>query len=292
MKRTKHRRPTAILSADWHLRMDQPVCRIDDFPEAQWKKVVFISDLQKKYDCPVWHPGDLFNHWKPSPQLISQALIHLPDQFITIYGNHDLPQHSLQQADKCGIYTLLSAGRVRVAPECHWQETPVKGSFKYRHNTHKILLWHVMVYQGRKPWPDCTAPSAAKLLKKYPEYDLIVTGHNHKPFVEEYEGRLLVNPGSITRMDADQEEHRPRVYLWYAEDNTVDPVYLPIEADVVSRDHIDLKKERTDRIDAFISKLDGDWEAGVSFEENLERFSKKNKTKKPIMEIVNKAIEI
>ena len=306
MKRTLNKTPNAILTGDWHLREDQPTCRTDDFWKTQWKKVDFIKHLQEKYNCPVLHAGDLFNHWKPSPRLLSETILRLPKHFYTIYGNHDLPQHNLDLAYKCGINTLERAGVLAVLDECHWNQEPKYGSFhkekidvtcisdsfpRYIHYGSNILVWHVMNYQGKKPWPGCIDPSAASLLRKQPQYDLILTGHNHKPFVEKHEGRLLVNPGSITRQATDQIDHKPRVYLWYAKTNTVEPIYLPIEQDVISREHIDKISEREDRIDAFISKLDNDWEAGVSFEENLERFEKTNQVRQSVIQIVHKAVE-
>jgi N-acetylmuramoyl-L-alanine amidase len=42
--------------------------------------------LQEKHQCPVFHAGDLFDYWKPSPWLISKAIEHLPDKFYTIYN--------------------------------------------------------------------------------------------------------------------------------------------------------------------------------------------------------------
>ena len=300
MKRTlTPNKPDAILCSDFHLREDQPTCRTDNFVEAQWKKVDFVKDLQKKYDCPVFHSGDLFEYWKPSPNLLSETIKHLPWRFHTIYGNHDLPQHSMDLAYKSGVYTLWIAGELILLNGCHWGQTPDKNSWTWifpridgGEDTKGILAWHVMTYQGKKPWPGCVDPMAAKLLRKYPQYDLILTGHNHQSFTEEFEGRLLVNPGSLTRHKVDQIDHRPCVYLWYAKTNTVEPVYLPIEQGVISREHIEHSQERNDRIDAFISKLDNDWEAAVSFEENLERFEKSNNTRKSVMEIVYKAIEL
>jgi len=200
-------------------------------------------------------------------------------------------------AYKSGVYTLATANKLKVLKGTHWGEIskvwsiPVyllDASTSYK----EILIWHIMTYQGKKPWPGCVDPMAAKLLRKYPQYNLIVTGHNHQSFTETHEDRLLVNPGSLTRHKADQIEHRPCVYLWYAKINTVEPVYLPIEQGVISRDHIERTKERNDRIDAFISKLDDDWEAAVSFEENLKRFEDANNVRKSVMEIVYKAIEL
>lgn len=280
----------AILTGDWHLQETVPIARKDKdtFYEKQFEKLSFIYNLQKQHDCPILLSGDLFNIWKPSPMLLSKTMEHLPKEIYTIYGNHDLPQHNLDLAYKCGIRVLERANKLSVLPDTHWNQKPESALVL---NNKTIMVWHVMTYQGKKPWPDCKDPKGATLLRKYPKIDLILTGHNHKPFVEKHEGRLLVNPGSIFRLSADQINHKPRVYLWYADTNTVEPVYLPIEKNVISREHIEVKEERDNRIDAFVSGLDTDWKAKMSFEDNIEKFRKKNKIKKSIMKIVYEAIE-
>jgi DNA repair exonuclease SbcCD nuclease subunit len=285
--------PDAILTSDWHLREDTPICRIDNYWETQWKKVDFIKDLQQKYDCPILHAGDLFDYWKPSPYLLSETIKHLPKQFYTIYGQHDLPQHNLELMNKSGIYCLEKADKLETMDDVHYGKEP-RGisSICCGLPTQKILIWHVMNYQGKKPWPDCPSPSSVKLMKKYPNYDLIVTGDNHKSFVEEYESRLLVNPGSLMRMDADQTDHKPCIYLWYAKTNTVEKVLLPFEPDVISREHIERVEKRNERIEAFVNRLNDDWEGTVSFEENLKRFEESNNIIPSVMNIIYKSIEI
>lgn len=299
MKRTKNKaiskamkyhgikQADAILSGDWHLQETVPIARKDDFYEKQFSKLTFIYSLQKHHDCPILLSGDLFDYWKPTPMLLSKTMEHLPKDIYTIYGNHDLPQHNLDLAYKCGIRVLERAGKLKVLEGTHWNQKPESNLVI---NSQKILIWHTMTYQGKKPWPDCTDPKGATLLRKYPKYDLILTGHNHKPFVEKHEGRLLVNPGSIFRLSSDQINHNPRVYLWYADTNTVEAVFLPIEKNVISRKHIEIKEKRDERIDAFVTGLNTDWKAKMSFEENIERFRKKNKIKKSIMSIIYEAI--
>jgi len=284
-KTTKLSRVDYILTGDWHLREDTPVCRTDHFQTSQWNKVFIIKTLQSKYNCPVIHSGDLFNHWKPSPWLLSKAMEHIPDQFYTVYGNHDLPQHSIQLEDKSGIFAMSMAGKLTILPGTHWGEAP--GSPSYG----KILVWHTMTYQGKIPWPGCTDPTGTRLLKKYPEYDLILTGHNHKAFVAEWEGRLLVNPGSLMRQDADQIDHRPRVYLYDAEENGVEPYYLPIEREDVSRTHIERDEARSNRISAFVERLNTGEIKGANFEENLDEFFHNNKIRESVKNITYKAIE-
>jgi hypothetical protein len=90
-------------------------------------------------------------------------------------------------------------------------------------------------------------------------------------------------------MEADEVDYQPRVYLWYAKENTVEPVYLPIKKDVISREHLEQKERRDQRIDAFISQLNN-WEIDISFEENLKRAEQTNRFRESVMEIVYKAI--
>jgi len=290
MQRTKqHKAPDAILTSDWHLREKTPVCREDDFQKAQWRKVDFVSDLQKKYDCPVIFAGDLFHHWKPSPWLLTKTIEHLPAQFKVIYGNHDLPEHSILLEDKSGVFALKTALALEILPGTHWLGNP-KEQISLTIKGRSIIVYHVMTYQGRKPWPGCTDPMSAGLIRKL-KANLILTGHNHKPFTETHEGRLLVNPGSLMRQESDQMDFKPRVYLYYADTNTVEPVYLPIEQGVVTRGHIEVKEERDDRINAFISKLETDFEAGLDFKDNLEQFFQTNRVRKIVKELVYKSME-
>jgi DNA repair exonuclease SbcCD nuclease subunit len=290
------RKASAILTGDWHLREDIPLCRIDNYWESQWYKARFVSALQTKHGCPVIHSGDLFDHWKPSPYLLTKTIEHLPKDFWTIFGNHDLPQNNIEMREKSGIEVLDRAGILNVLSGYHWNQTkpnPFDETIQFP-GGRRLLVWHVMVWQGDHPWPGCVDPEAGKLLRDTKGPDLILTGHNHKSFVVEHEGRLLVNPGSLMRMTADQIDHRPRVYLWYAEDNTVEPIYIPIDPDGVSpisRVHLDQIKEKDARIEAFIEKLNMDWSSEVSFRKNLEQFFANNKVSENVQNIIWKSLE-
>lgn len=283
---------TAILTGDWHLRDSVPSCRTDAFEGVMWRKVEYIADMQEKYHCPVLHSGDLFHNWKPSPYLLAKAIKYVPRNFCTIFGNHDLPQHNLELADKCGIYVLLTAGVVSVLTHGaqHWGTALPEEPFVLAGR--KILVSHIMTYQGKTPYPGCTDTPAAGLLRKHKEYDLILTGHNHQQFVEMHDGRLLVNPGCITRQESDQVDFRPAVWLWYAESNTVEKHYLPISKGVVQKpENVERVEERNARIDAFISKLNSGWDESIDFEQNLERVINVNKVSKEIQDIIYNAIE-
>lgn len=113
------KKPDAILTADWHLQDTQPRCRLDEFWTTQWKKVDFISALQRQYDCPVLHAGDLFEIPRPSPMLLSETIRHIPKQFYTIYGNHDLPDRNIKFGYKSGVHVLETAKKLTVLDATH-----------------------------------------------------------------------------------------------------------------------------------------------------------------------------
>lgn len=291
MSRTKiNKKPDSIFCSDFHLREDIPLCYIGDYQKEQWDSVDYISKLQEIYDCPVIHAGDLYDNWKPSPNLLRQTILHLPKLFYTCYGQHDLPQHNLELVNKCGINVLEAANKLTIGG-VHWGQKPSNSNYTDFLKDKKILVWHVMNYVGRLPWPGCKDYSANSLLKKYPQYSIILTGDNHKTFTAELNGRILVNPGSLMRMDANQVDHKPCVFLWYAEDNSIEQVFLPIEQNVISREHIERKKERDNRIDSFVSKLNNKWIAKLSFEENMENFKKENNIRKSVMDIIYEVME-
>ncbi len=280
----------AIFVSDMHFREDTPVCRTDDFYQAQFIKLRFLSDLQKKYDCPILHPGDFFNHWKPSPELLTKVIREMPDQFYSVFGNHDLPQHNLDLKDKAGLQVLIEAGKVILLESGNWGQIVTEPSIVIKGR--KILVQHIFTFDGGIPWPGCTAPGAASLLKKLKEFDTIVTGDNHKPFVVRQGGRLLVNPGSFMRQTADQIDYEPAVWLWNAEKNDVFEVFLPVEKGVITREHLEQGEERDARIEAFISGLDEDWAVELDFVQNLKRFENTNNVRKSVMEIIYEAVGI
>lgn len=281
----------AILTSDWHLRDSIPVSRIDDFWKTQWRKVDFVSDLQKKHVCPVIHAGDLFHTWKPSPLLLSYTIKHLPKQFYTLYGNHDLPQHNLLLKEKTGIYVLQQAEKLKVLDCCHWDKEPDTVSIEIAGK--KVLVWHFFTYQpnNKDVYMSEIGKTSNLLLRKYKQFDLIVTGDNHQSFVEELHGRYLVNPGSLMRQSAIQVDFKPKVYLYYADENIVEPVEIPVEKDVFDLTHLENRKEKDERIQAFVESLNKDWKSTISFEENLRVFFAKNRIENEIQKLILEAIE-
>jgi putative phosphoesterase len=281
-----------IITSDWHLRDTTPICRVDDFETTQWRKVDFISRLQRRLKCPVIHAGDLFEKWKPSPYLLAKTIEHLPKDFYTIYGNHDLPQHNIELKNRCGVYVLEKANVLTVIDGRHWNVDYNENQW-FEIEGRKIHMAHIMTYQGKTPYPGCTDTPASGLLRKYKDFDLIITGHNHMQFVEKHNGRLLLNPGSLTRQSSNERGWKPCVWVWCAKDNSLEQVFLPVESDAVQvPERIAEKEQREERIDAFISRLNTEWGEEMDFEANIRKAIAVNDVPKSIQDIIYKAVEI
>lgn len=293
----------AVLVSDLHITESVPISRTDDYITAQIHKLKFLQSLSNENNnCPVVCAGDVFDHWKASPWLCTMAFHYLPKPFITIAGQHDLPMHSVEQFTKSGLFLLKSVRNdIIVLEKETWESDNViitgipfgqidKSDISDMEKTKKrrILVLHGLVWKSNRPSWSKGSYTDLELLDKFGnDFDLILTGDNHAGFVTKHNNSILVNPGSTMRITVDQMDYKPRCYLYYAENNEVRLIYLPAEDGVHSREHIRKKKERDERIAAYIEQISGEWETGtLSFTKNLEQFFAKNKIPKKVREII------
>lgn len=279
----------AIFIADLHLMEHNPICRTDFLPDVQIKKLKALRRLQKQHQCPVFVAGDVFDTWKPSPHLLSIAFKFLPDNIITIYGNHDLPQNSLELRYKSGLHVLESSNTIQVLKHGSWGQVP--GEYILQPSGRRVGLWHFPTYFEENPYGTTVgSKSALRLLKKYP-FDVLVTGDNHTSFVVRYKGKLLVNPGSMLRTTAAQIQHRPAAFLYYADANDVEVFHLPAENGVIKREHLEIKQAKDERIKNFIEACNKNYAVDLSYMKNLENFLQNNKVKASVKKIIYATLE-
>jgi DNA repair exonuclease SbcCD nuclease subunit len=281
---------SAILAADIHLRETTPECRTDDFMETQARKLNWLKELQEKYNVPILVAGDLFNHWKPTPYLLAWTFRNLPDDIVAIPGQHDLPAHNMDDIEKSGIQVLADAGKIVLLTEPYaygdkYYDGGITGypwGFELGGITpfysSNIAIIHYGVYESKPHYPGAenSGGTAKSVINKMKGYDLILSGDNHLTFIHRQGKQLLVNPGSFMRTTAAQADHKPCVFLWDAETNEVEQVFVPIENGVVSREHIDEPAERDERLESFVSRLDHNIELGISYRTNIRNHLAKN----------------
>lgn len=301
MKRTrtnKSAKPIAILSADWHLRHDRPTSRKDEYLLEQEECVKYIISLANKYDCPIIIAGDLGHRhqwpcwllwWFISMILTRYKPAPMP---LLIPGQHDIPFHRIDDIWKSGIAVLELAKVLQITSmsvitmfdnldvlSFPWG-TPIDHLKGNRLNP-VMAVSHQMVIHNKPLWPGQDAPKANSLLREFPEYDLILTGDNHQTFVEEYQGRYLVNPGSMMRMTIDQKDHRPCVFLWYGPGNAPEPVYLPAAEDVWNETG-KIETDRKKRTSKYVEALMDNYKVGPSFLDNLQSLYRKKRVAQPV----------
>ena len=124
-----------------------------------------------------------------------------------------------------------------------------------------------------------------------PEADLIVTGDNHKPFIAEYKGRILVNAGSFTNQKW-SEQHQPRVYLWNAETNKVKVRFLLKDEDDITDAHLQKDEETIDlHFEEFLSAFNKELSV-FDFEEYLEYYLTKVRIRKEVKDKIYEFKEV
>lgn len=289
------RKPISIFGADFHLRADQPLARIDDYREAQRDKLSQICVLRNKLKVPFINGGDLTHKPRVGDEFLAWIMKKLPQPFYTIWGNHCLPFHNPEQYKTSALNTLEKSGDVIVMRERlilpenslgiypfnfpDIPENPKRKKTPFK----RAALCHFLTYSGKdKPYPTFKGEDAKSWLKRLSGFDLIVVGDNHQTFLYEEKGtgRKILSPGSLLRDDAAQMDHRPCVWIYY-DNGDLEPHFLKVAAasEVLTRDHIEKTNEKNERLTAFVEHLqkDSDFKE-LDFKKNLKEFMTDNKT--------------
>ena len=311
----KEKHVLAIITADIHLRQNKPVCRNDDFFKEQEKKLDYILNLQKKHGVPILDAGDVFDKAVSSLFLncfILEKIKKINNKIITIPGNHDLVNHSLELFKKSNLYLLSLASTnfyvlrndlineyYEILPDVvvYGQEYCTKlpkinvleKHIKYK----KILLLHAMIFEKEKN-KYIEGHTAKEILNKYKNFDIIITGHNHKTFVVQNNKQILINPGSLMRMSIDQINHKPSIFLLY-DDFTIQQQNIPIADNVFDNTYIEiqkLKKENKIKIEKFINNINKkNIKSNKDYITNVENYIIKNKINKNIQNYIWESIK-
>ena len=234
-----------VCCADLHLRPDKPPCRTEspeEWVDNQLRKLSFILEFAANHSAQVLIAGDVCHRATGWPSWFFARVIATfkawPVSVFVTPGQHDLPYHQLSQLKRSNLGVLLEAGAVvdnmRGVAGFAWGE-----DIQQEEASDAVLaVAHLMVLKSKKdaayPGQVELAAMAKDLLKRFPEYDLVVTGDNHQPFAEKYRRQWLVNPGSMTRQRT-TETHTPGFYFY--EDGNVERVILPHDPNVVTDAH-------------------------------------------------------
>jgi len=262
-----------LLTGDWHLTDRQPKFRKDNFLETQKEKLSFILNLAKQRDAIILQPGDFFDSHKASYFLVDEILALLKRfsplaGIYTVYGQHDLRFHK-SDTKNTPLNLLINAfdhlfyghmvGRHFMGIDLYsisWNEEIPKPQKSDRKN---VLLLHRMIYEEKSyPGQEAQGDSANIFLRKHPQFDLVVSGDNHKSFTAKVGDRWLVNCGALLRTSIDMKDHRPHCYIYDSDFNTLEQVDIPCKpfSEVFNFEQHELeKKVSNEKLEAYVRSL-------------------------------------
>jgi len=277
-------------TADEHFRSTVPTSRKDDYLDNQHSLIMWLDELSKEYTLIT--SGDTVHHARERSKpidFVNYLMKNLPHRY-GVLGNHDLLYHSMDTLDSTTMGALIQAGKFTVmdaSKEIVKLDNVQFHGFSYGQEikppTHKGYsnVSNIAVYHGyvtEKPNEFIEGKVAIDLLKSFPQYDIILTGDNHQGFFVEYEGRVLINPGSLKRDNADQINHQPYVYTYDSVTKKVDRIPVDISKDVITKDHIEKEQERNERLETLSDKFLEVRGVTLDFQQNLVNFFEMNNT--------------
>jgi len=317
MSKTKiHRKENkviAILTADWHLSHKPPIWRSNepDWYEAMRRPLNELSELQKLYNCPILVAGDIFDKWNASAELINFAMMNIPNNVYAIAGQHDLPEHNIEQIDKSAYFSLALGKTIKelfyakVQPLLEFNVYAFMYGDKIvkpdEHVTNSTGLPNIAVAHQYICKPGADYPNAPKEAylnkklvpkgKKWYGYDVMVFGDNHKSFFINIGDTKVFNCGTLMRRASDEENYKPRVGLLYS-NGDIDFHYLDISQDkhLTPDEMKDAKEYEEIDMEDFAKELRKLGAAALDFSKAMKEFWLSDKTRKSVQDIILKAM--
>ena len=300
-----------IILSDLHLTCNTPVARLDNIEETWKRKFEFILKYSVENDFPIIIAGDVFDKprdWKTLSEFIKLITQYEPS-IMAVFGQHDMYLYSankdytslgiLIKSELVGELGEVPAGggandRVKIYGASWGQEVPLPN---YDDGCVNILVIHKNI-SDRPLFPGHEYTDALQFLQKHPEYQVIVCGDIHRRFYAggipklERNRRIIINPGPLLRMEATEYNmtYEPKFAVLDIDTQSVEWVTIPHEPaeKVLSRKHIENKKETESMLDEFIKNVSVDHKITFSFKENLQEYLTKNKTSQEIKDVISK----
>lgn len=280
-----------LITADWHIRGERPICRLDDdWIESQRKTIAAIREVYEKTGCEqMWILGDLFDAPKCATAAVNMLIEELqkfPGSVRVLCGNHDLKDHNYGNLEECSIGTIkhLFADVPEELSFVSVADGPLKVSanpfgLDDEESSADIICTHQLTFPNEeaRPMADCGV-LAQDLLDKWRYAEIIFTGDYHHAFVykEDWDtlpARYVVNPGCINIQKADELDYIPGVYVWDTScfgDDAFQRWNLDPQRDMCTRDHIEAREQKEAMLSEVVETIAGGDDITLDFDSNLE----------------------
>lgn len=290
----------AILCSDIHLSQNPPPARAGepDWFAAMLRPLDEIRDLAAKTGSIIICAGDVFDHWRSSPELINWAIEYLPPMF-AIPGQHDLPHHNYNDIKKSAYWTLVEAGKIKElgtgitkCPPMRMHAFPwgfpVKPLSSEQNGVLNVAVIHAYVWAKDHKYTG--APDDAHVSKFLPNlagYDAVVFGDNHRHF----HYHQIWNNGGLMRRKSDEADYKPCVGLLQA-DGSVIRHYLDINEDVFEKVRKEEEFVKVEGIKEFMEELGTLQAHGLDFKAAIRRYVTDHTTSEAAKALLKDVLDI
>jgi len=299
-------KPIALLCSDLHFSQNAPVARSAepswfDAQERAWNQ---IRDRAKQDDLPIIIAGDIFDHWKSSPELINFVLrLFSGLRIYAVPGQHDLPNHRYDEMNRSAYGTLVQAGAIdEIEPrEPHSMDGMTLHGFpwgceikpaKVRNgNRLNVAVVHKYCWKGEH-YPgvseDCHVGAFRKDLKGY---SAAVFGDNHKGFLAQSGDCSVLNSGTMMCRKSDERNYQPTYGILHA-DSLVDRVPFDTSKDEwLDQEETEALVDKALDMSNLVSELESLGGDALDFKEMLLRYMESSGTALPTKTLIMKALD-
>jgi len=249
-----------ILLGDMHVTSQNPVCRTDNFLEAQNAKLDFLIEYANNTSSNILSAGDQTDRPRDflSLWILANKLKKLNKNlgFYYVSGQHDRYSRSDQPSS---MKILQEFGYVRklsseptVIDEwnvfgCDFGDDPIDPKTE-----NNILVAHDSICTHELSIKNVKIKDAEEYANKNKKYEYIIVSDIHRRFLVKTKYNTILNSGVMLRDDASDyyADYEPSFY--FLENDNIKMVKFPSKPDVISRKHILVKSES--KIDFNIAK--------------------------------------
>lgn len=302
-------KPIAILCSDLHLGSLKPACRAEEdwfAVQAEYLRQLKVAAEWHK-DLDIVCAGDIFDRWNPSPETINFALKNLPKRrMLCVPGQHDLPNHRLDQVHRSGYGVLVEAGCIHdISGTTHqrpgsklvshgfaWGQEITPPTRTNDDGCVHLAVIHKYCFTNKSTsYPG--APETNKLgafKEALRGYDAAVFGDNHKGFLAKSSGIDVMNTGGFIRRKSDEMSYQPTIGLLHS-DGSIESVCLDVSKDKFAAGADKRDDEAPVDMKEFIRSVEGLGEHGLNFKETVENYLRDSNEEKAVKQIIIEAIE-
>jgi DNA repair exonuclease SbcCD nuclease subunit len=281
----------------------------DDWLETQRTALAHVAEYAKNFEADVVAVGDIFHSTNETTNevigLVQEFALTLKEKNLKLFilaGNHDLPQHNIENINRSAFNILLNSKNI-----FHLNQLKINdGKFEYDTSTisaadfgadentdAEFVFKHVLCFpENERIPPSDKIVKPSELFMQFKNAKYIFVGDYHRQFVfNKGKTKKLLNPGCLLRQAADMIDYEPSVLFFDFETGAHTVCPIPDDEKLVTDEYLEREERRNSRIEAFIERIKENKQVTFDFIENVLNFMKSNEIKEEIKDVILELLE-